>query len=119
MDIVLVQSLPIGELETKWVGATVLSRGLFMPVIGGGVVLLADRFGFLPDDPVYKLILYSEQVMPTAQVLVLLAQLARENNDDGGQQAQQIARLLFVQYVAMTLPLTLWMSLFLSVTLGS
>ena len=66
----------MSTLDLPQLSATVAARGLLLPIIGGAVVEWAwHRPGLLPEDPVAHLVLLLETTMPSAQVLVLLAQV--------------------------------------------
>ena len=63
-------------VDLQLLGATLAARGLAVPLVGGALVELAwSQPGLLPEDPVVHLVLLLEAAMPSAQVLVLLAQV--------------------------------------------
>ena len=63
-------------LDLQLLGATLAARGLAVPLVGGALVEFAwSQPGLLPEDPVVHLVLLLEAAMPSAQVLVLLAQV--------------------------------------------
>jgi len=108
---------PAPATDVRQLLATVAARGALVPLAGGAAVEWAwAQPGLLPDDPVAHLVLLLEAAMPSAQVLVLLAQVRRRQQDDGGAQAAAVSRLLLAQYAAMLVPISLWLPVFLSAT---
>ena len=99
----------------RQLAVTVAARGLAVPLL-----TLAGAKGYLAspgltEPPTLLACLAIEGTVPSAQVLVLLAQMNRQEEDGG--TATRLARLLFLQYLAM-LPLTAgWASLLLGTLL--
>mmetsp|Transcript_28760 Transcript_28760/g.80983 ORF Transcript_28760/g.80983 Transcript_28760/m.80983 type:complete len:496 (-) Transcript_28760:116-1603(-) len=102
-------------VDLPQLSATVATRGVLVPLLGGSVAEWAwKQHNILPDDPVAHLVLLIEATMPSAQVLVLLAQVRRREQDDGGVQATSIARLLLFQYATMLVPISAWLPICLA-----
>lgn len=67
----------VESLDIRLLGATLGARGILVPLAGGALVEWAwVQPGLLPPDPVAHLVLLLEAAMPSAQVLVLLAQVS-------------------------------------------
>eukprot|EP00873_Tetraselmis_striata_P023866 jgi/Tetstr1/444130/TSEL_032028.t1 len=104
----------LDALDARLLGVTLVVRGLLLPAVGSTAVEWAwvqPWWGV--DDPTAHLLFLLETAMPSAQVLVLLAQVGRQQGDGGGDDATSLARLLLAQYTLMMLPLSLWLGVFL------
>jgi hypothetical protein len=107
-------NLPVAEpvLDSKafWVISVV--RLILLPFSGIFFSFILQCWHMLPPDPIYRLVILVESAMPTAQNLVLLAQL----NAGTRPLAGMLAALLLRQYAISVFPLTLWMAIFLAFT---
>ena len=99
----------------RQLAVTVAARGLAVPLLTLAVAKGYLASPGLTEPPTLLACLAIEGTVPSAQVLVLLAQMNRQEEDGG--TATRLARLLFLQYLAM-LPLTAgWASLLLGTLL--
>lgn len=105
----------LASVDARLLGVTLAVRGLLLPAVGSAAVEWAwGQPWWGVDDPTAHLLFLLETAMPSAQVLVLLAQVGRQPGEDaGGADATRLARLLLAQYGLMMLPLSLWLGLFL------
>ncbi|CAM6100938.1 unnamed protein product [Calypogeia fissa] len=99
---------PVLDSKAFWVIATV--RLILLPFSGIFFCFILQCYHLLPADPIYRLVLLAEASMPTAQNLVLLAQL----NAGTRPLAGMLASLLLRQYALSVFPLTFWMAIFLT-----
>ncbi|KAL2635999.1 hypothetical protein R1flu_007478 [Riccia fluitans] len=104
----LVKSQSALDSKSFWVISFV--RLLIMPFVGVCFVTALTKANVLPPDSVYKLTVLTECAMPTAQNLVLMAQL----NAGTRPLAGTLANLLLRQYALSVIPVTLWMAIFLA-----
>ena len=85
-------------------------RLVLMPMATMAIVWGLTALGALPDDPICRLVLLVEGSMPTAQNLVLLMNL----NDHTRPLANRTGRLMLRLYPIAILPVTIWMTFFVS-----
>ncbi|CAL8465950.1 g5486 [Coccomyxa elongata] len=100
--------LPRDAVDTRMFAAVAVVRLLLMPAVTLALVRGLAALQLLPADPVCALTLLVQGAMPSAQNLVLLAQLRR-----GTQPlAPRMAALLLRLYAFAVIPVTLWMTLY-------
>ena len=103
---------------TRWEWRQLISTGvvrlLLMPLVGLISVHHMGKFGLLPTSAACTMALLVQSCMPSAQNLVLLVNLREETRS----MAPMMAQLLFRQYVLAIVPMTVWISVFLSYTQG-
>ena len=109
----LAEKLPAGE-TVPWnaYAALVLGRLVIMPVIGYAFTLLAWRQGWIPDDPMFVLVLMVEASVPPANNLMIMCQMHKR-----GEAA--IARLLLCAYCLAIPSLTVAVMIFLKAAGGN
>lgn len=109
----LAEKLPAGE-TVPWnaYAALVLGRLVLMPIIGYAFTLLAWRQGWIPDDPMFALVLMIEASVPPANNLMLMCQMHKR-----GEAA--IARLLLCAYCLAVPSLTIAVTVFLKAVGGN
>ena len=95
-------SVPRGTLCAVAVGKMVV-----MPAIGAAVGLALKRSG-LTGDPNVLLVAMVVTCTPTANNIVIMAELAGENKDG-------LAACIFVQYALAPVLLTFWLTLFVHI----
>eukprot|EP00850_Spirogloea_muscicola_P014387 SM000103S09479 [mRNA] locus=s103:177162:180399:- [translate_table: standard] len=97
-------------LDSKSLIVITVVRLVAMPIVGLLMTLALRQGKFIPADPVCSLVLLVEATMPSAQNLVLLSQLRASTRPLAGV----LANLMLRQYVLSVVPITLWMTLFVS-----
>ncbi|GAQ83988.1 hypothetical protein KFL_001720010 [Klebsormidium nitens] len=102
---------PANVLDGRAVWVVSGVRLLLLPLVNLFLTLGLMRAHILPADPICGLVLMAEAAMPSAQNLVLLAQLKAKTRPLAGM----VAGLLLRQYALSILPITFWMAIFLSV----
>ncbi|MBN2450052.1 MAG: AEC family transporter [Lentisphaeria bacterium] len=93
-------------IPTRVYAGVIWGRLILMPVIGCLYTLTLLRFGLLPEDPMFLLVLLLESAVPSATNLIVMCQVHSR-----GEAA--MSRLLVVTYVAAVVTLTASVSLFL------
>ncbi|KAL3683882.1 hypothetical protein R1sor_001904 [Riccia sorocarpa] len=104
----LVKSQSALDSKAFWIISFV--RLLVMPFFGLCLVTALKKGNLLPPDSIYRLTVLTQCAMPTAQNLVLLAQL----NAGTRPLAGTLANLLLRQYALSVIPVTIWMAIFLA-----
>ncbi|NOY83023.1 MAG: hypothetical protein GXP31_18650 [Kiritimatiellaeota bacterium] len=94
------------ELSLRPIIGVTVGRLLLFPFVGIGTVLLLKRWGWIPDDPMFALVLMLEAAVPPATNLIVMCQLH-------GRGEGAMARILFWTYLAAVPALTVFVSLFL------
>lgn len=102
--------IPSDRWEFRILAATSLVRFLIMPLAALGIVSCLAASNLLPDDSACKLVLLVSSAMPSAQNLVTMVNLSPETKP----LASKMARLLFRQSILAILPITFWLSYFIS-----
>eukprot|EP00850_Spirogloea_muscicola_P009187 SM000051S17547 [mRNA] locus=s51:194770:197972:+ [translate_table: standard] len=97
-------------LDSKSLIVITFVRLVAMPIMGLLMTLALRQGRIIPADPVCSLVLLVEATMPSAQNLVLLSQLRASTRPLAGV----LANLMLRQYVLSVVPITLWMTLFVS-----
>lgn len=97
-------------LEGKAFWAITLIRLLVMPLISFTLLTAFQHQRWLPADPMSRLILLVLAAMPTAQNLVVLAQLHANTRAFAGV----LANILVRQYLIAVVSLTVWLPIFFS-----
>ncbi|KAL6580552.1 hypothetical protein OROMI_008576 [Orobanche minor] len=102
----LTQGLRKARLERGIVIAVICVRYIILPVVGIGLVQLASRLGFLPNDPLYHFVLMIQFTLPPAMSIGTMTQLF--------DVAQEECAVLFLwTYLVAALALTAWSTLFM------
>ncbi len=103
----LAEKLPPGE-TVPWNAyvALVLGKLIILPAIGYGFTILAWRQGWIPNDPMFVLVLMVEAAVPPANNLMIMCQMHKN-----GEAA--IARLLLCAYCLAIPSLTFAVMIFL------
>ena len=104
-------ALTRGGLAAEAVIATV--RLVLMPALTLLLGSWLDAAGWLPHDPLARLLLCTQACMPSAQNLVLLLTLRRGT----AAAAPSVAQTLVRQYLVATLPCAAWMATFARILL--
>jgi len=104
--------LPSDALEQRTLVAVCIVRFLLMPLVGIGLVMGMLHAGLLPQDPICHFAVMLQSAMPSAQNLVLLLQLREETQP----LAAGMALLLLRLYMLAIVPLTLWITIFMSIS---
>jgi auxin efflux carrier family protein len=102
--------IPATRVEFRQLISTSVVRLLLMPLIGLASVHHLSNWGMLPASAACKMALLVQSCMPSAQNLVLLANLREETKE----LAPVMAQLLLRQYLLAIVPTTLWISVFMS-----
>ncbi|KAH7533882.1 hypothetical protein FEM48_Zijuj04G0178800 [Ziziphus jujuba var. spinosa] len=90
----------------------IVARLLVLPLVGIGVVLLADRWNLLvPGDQLYKLVLLLQYTTPSAILLGAIASLR-------GYAVREASALLFWQHVFAVFSLSLYIILYFKISLA-
>ncbi|XP_024520322.1 uncharacterized protein LOC9659155 isoform X1 [Selaginella moellendorffii] len=85
-------------------------RWLILPLFFSTALSIAERMKVLTMDPICKITLLVLSSMPSAQNLVVLAQLRPSTRP----LAKELAKLLLFQYIGALVPITLWLAVFMS-----
>ncbi len=96
----------VDELSLRPIIGVIVGRLLLFPFVGIGTVLLLRRWGWVPADPMFALVLMLEAAVPPATNLIVMCQLH-------GRGEKAMARILFWTYLAAVPALTVFVSLFL------
>ncbi|CAD7701047.1 unnamed protein product [Ostreobium quekettii] len=104
--------LPADALESRALLLSSVIRLFVMPLVGLGLVSSLSSMGLLPKDPVCLLAILLQSAMPSAQNLVLMAQL----RDETRPLAPTAARLILQQYIVAVIPITIWAAIFATLT---
>eukprot|EP00898_Chlorokybus_atmophyticus_P000668 jgi/Chlat1/1601/Chrsp124S01862 len=102
------------RLDRRVLWAVLGVRHVLSPLAALAIVTALWRNALIPRDPVCFLLLLAQSAMPSAQNLALIPQLREETKP----VAPAVARLLLWDYVLCIPPLTLWLSLFMSMYQG-
>ncbi|KAF7846551.1 hypothetical protein BT93_L4169 [Corymbia citriodora subsp. variegata] len=90
-----------------------VARLLVLPLLGIGVVLLADRWGLLmPGDELYKFVLLLQYTTPSAILLGAIASLR-------GYAVSEASALLFWQHVLALVSLSVYLTVYFKWLLSS
>lgn len=96
------------KLGLKTTIATVFARLILVPPVGLGIVLLADKLGFLPaDDNMFRFVLLLQHSMPTSVLSGTVSSLR-----GCGKEA---ASILFWVHIFAVFSMTLWVTVFLNI----
>ncbi|CAM6100881.1 unnamed protein product [Calypogeia fissa] len=96
------------ELGRRTTIGICLTRLFVLPVIGFGVVEMADLLGFLPQgDPMYRFVLFLQYCMPTAILCGAMASLR-------GYGEKEAASLLFWQHLVAVLSIALSIAMYVN-----
>lgn len=99
------------RLGTKTTIGIIVTRLLILPLVGIGVVFLADKFNFLiHEDQMYKFVLMLQYTTPSAILLGSVATLR-------GYAVTEASALLFWQHILALLSLTLYIILYFKLLL--
>lgn len=98
------------SLDGKAFWVITVVRLLVMPLISLVLLTVIQHRGWLPADPISRLTVLVVAAMPTAQNLVVLAQLHSNTRPFAGV----LANLLVRQYLVSVVSLTIWMPIFFS-----
>lgn len=89
-----------------------LARLLVLPLLGIGIVTLADKVGFLvSDDPMYRFVLLMQYTTPSAILLGAIASLR-------GYAVKEASALLFWQHVLALFSLSLYIIVYFNLLSG-
>jgi len=88
-------------------------RLLLMPALTLLIGMVLQAWGWLPPDPLARLLLCTQACMPSAQNLVLLLTLRRGTAGAAAPVAQALVR----QYLVAALPCAAWMAAFTKILL--
>lgn len=96
------------KLGFKTTAAIVFARLLLVPPVGLGIVMLADKLGFLPpDDKMFRFVLLLQHSMPTSVLSGAVANLR-----GCGREA---AAVLFWVHIFAVISMAVWIVLYLSI----
>mmetsp|Transcript_28038 Transcript_28038/g.72709 ORF Transcript_28038/g.72709 Transcript_28038/m.72709 type:complete len:488 (-) Transcript_28038:48-1511(-) len=103
---------PSDPLERRCVLAVTFVRMLLMPLTGIALLKVLLWVGALPLNPLCQFVILLQSAMPSAQNLVLLMALREETQVLAGDMALLLLRL----YILSILPVTLWITYFISLS---
>ncbi|CAH9119130.1 unnamed protein product [Cuscuta epithymum] len=100
------------KLGVRTTVGVIVARLLVLPVLGIGVVTLADKAGILiPDDEMYRFVLLLQYTTPTAILLGAVAHLR-------GYSVSEASALLFWQHLFALLSLSIYMIVYFKLLLS-
>ncbi|XP_039134347.1 protein PIN-LIKES 7-like [Dioscorea cayenensis subsp. rotundata] len=102
----LSKGLRKSTLKPLMIIAVICVRYMVLPVIGIGVVKLANELGYLPEDPLYHFVLMIQFTMPPAMNISTMAQLLHSGQDE-------CSVVLLWSYLVAALALTVWSMIFM------
>ncbi|KAL5557368.1 hypothetical protein UlMin_039604 [Ulmus minor] len=102
----LTQGLRSSKLRPLIIIAVVCARYILLPAIGILIVKGADKFGFLPSDPLFQFVLMVQFALPPAMTISTMTELF-----DVGQEECSV--LFLWTYLVAALALTLWSTVFM------
>ncbi|KAH7669341.1 Membrane transport protein [Dioscorea alata] len=102
----LSKGLRKSTLKPLMIIAVICVRYMVLPVIGIGVVKLANGLGYLPEDPLYHFVLMIQFTLPPAMNISTMAQLLHSGQDE-------CSVVLLWSYLVAALALTVWSMIFM------
>ncbi|KAM0942160.1 putative membrane transport protein [Dioscorea sansibarensis] len=102
----LSRGLRKSTLKPLMIIAVICVRYMILPVIGIGVVKLANGLGYLPEDPLYHFVLMIQFTLPPAMNISTMAQLLHSGQDE-------CSVVLLWSYLVAALALTVWSMIFM------
>ncbi|GAB2282907.1 Protein PIN-LIKES 7 [Dionaea muscipula] len=104
----LTQGLQDAKVKLSVIVGFLVVKFILLPVIGVGVVLVADYLGFLPADPLYRFVLLLQYALPPAVNISTMTQLFHVGQEE--------CSVMFLwAYLFAVFALTLWSIFFLSI----
>lgn len=104
----LTQGLKEPKIRPITIVAVICVRYVFLPIIGIGVVKVANGLGLLPPDPLFQFVLLIQFALPPAMNIGTMTQLF-----DVAQEECSV--LMMWTYLAACLSLTVWSTIYMSI----
>lgn len=99
---------PVGSLNYLHLLIVTVSRLVILPIAGIGIWVLFDQANVFSGTPLIGFVLLLQSAVPSAMGLNVLASLH-------GRGEAEVGTILFYQYVASIITISLWVSVFLSI----
>ncbi|KAG0584887.1 hypothetical protein KC19_3G242800 [Ceratodon purpureus] len=103
----LIEGISGKGMKVQTTIGVLLTRFLFLPIIGFGLVNSVDSLKLIPNDPLFQFVLLLQFCMPTAINVGTIAQLH-------GNGEIETSMILFWSYTSSIVLLTVWIMFFLS-----
>ncbi|GAB2254226.1 hypothetical protein Droror1_Dr00022035 [Drosera rotundifolia] len=102
----LVQGIRRGRLKASVIIGVIVVKFILIPIFGVAVVLLADRLGFLPQDPLYRFVLLIQYALPPATNISTMSEFFHVGQEE--------CSVIFLwTYLFSVIAITSWSVLFL------